>query len=289
MVVRKLNKEEFCLLLQRIIFRLGIDRALNTDKNGNVVEGRQFYSGPCREIDEELKEQFRLAGLVYLNNWHISEIQAAREGVIRIDDTYVGRILGKLDLVDYFFAVYKNRKQAEDATYYVWSYASRAFAAAGRGPATTAVNGAAEDRVYRREETDEMDKRRNYETLNDRPANGELDTIKGDEGRFHRRTSLIELRRSLHIALHERKPELAREYFRRKEFYLLKRRNEFADVGKEIPRAYQANFEERRRREAIFVLAILGLDPATPTYGKRVLPAKTAAMRRPRPVSHGLT
>ena len=265
MVVRKLTKEEYCLVLQRIIFRLGVARAFA--HTGRV----QLYSGPDREISNELKDEFRKAGLIYLSNWHASQAQAARESAIRIDDTYIGRLLNRKNLAVYFGDVYKDPLQVEKAAYDVWAFASRAFIASGYGHAITAVCGASDERVYRCEELDEFSKNKNYETLNDRFADAEMVIFKRDADRFQRHTSLIELRRTFRAALKEvqatGKTDVAVEYFRRKEFYLLQRRNHLIDAGKPVPLVYGLDFNERRQREAIFVLATLGLDPARPHYG----------------------
>ena len=264
MAARKLTKEQVCLILERIISRLGAESTLLKKRD------RQFYSGPESVIAEELKTAFEQAGLVYLSNWHFSRAQAAREGAVRIDDTYMARILNRMDLCASFLEVYNDPFEAEAAEQFVWSFASRKFAAAGAGRALTSICAAGKKRVYRVAELDEMATHQNYDTINDKCAAAELEVFRRDPERFQRRTSLIELRRLLRMAWQEAEntgnTDIAVEFFRRKEFYLLQRRNILRAAGKTLPLVCSLSFEERRRREALFVLAVPGRDPARPTY-----------------------
>ena len=279
MVVRKLTKEQICLILGRIIFRLGVKRAL--------LEGldRQLYSGPDKVIGDELKAAFKQAGLTYLTNWHFSKAQAAREGAVRIDDTYIGRILSRMKLEVCFSQFYEDPLEREKAIDFVWAFASRAFIDAGAGRALTSGCAAGENRVYRVAELDEMATQQNYDTINDKCAAAELEIFRRDPERFQRRTSLIELRRLLRMAWQEAETtgsaDIAVEFFRRKEFYLLQRRNILRAAGKTLPLVCSLSFEERRRREALFVLAVLGRDPVRPTYRKKTATPHPDAPRRP--------
>lgn len=149
-------------------------------------------------------------------------------------------------------------------------------------PRVTASCGANADRVYRREELDEMDKQRNYKTINDKYAEAELDIFGRDKNKFQRRTSLIELRRTLRAAqdeiLTKGTVSIATEYYRRKEFYLLQRRNQFRAAGKSVPKIYDMSFDERRKREAVFVLKILNFKPSRTIHTPSVAIGKAAAI-----------
>ena len=140
MAKRGLNAEQYCVLLGKIIQRLGPKAYQHT---GLII----LYSGPNEEIRN------LLSPVIHRTNWDLSKDQAERTDGVRLDETIVGRTLARRNLIDYFFDAYTDNNRAiSDAVVSVWSYVSREFVKAAFKHAVTAVCGADENRVFRAHE-----------------------------------------------------------------------------------------------------------------------------------------
>jgi hypothetical protein len=138
---RGLKAAEYCDLLGEIIKRLG-PKAY--EHFGVIV----LYSGPNDEIKKLLEP-------IIGGKWNParSEDQANRLSAKRIDDTFMGKNVGKRNLRKYFLASYGgDLAEANKAIVEVWAFLSREFVKTAFNHAATAVCGADETRVFRAHE-----------------------------------------------------------------------------------------------------------------------------------------
>lgn len=140
MAVFGIKAEQFCFFIEKSISIFGVDRMVA--RKDLVV----FYSGPSRKVRSSV-------GRDITTNWWRSKYMADELDGSRIDDTVLGRILGKINLHSFFSYVYAKTadpaQAAADAEVKVWGVLSNHLAKSKFRRAATAVCGADKDRVFR--------------------------------------------------------------------------------------------------------------------------------------------